>query len=181
MQEETTEYECSECGTTVTANDTDCPTCGVSLAEVISPGAGVKVADPQSLEEDEVGDIISQFECPRCGATCTPEAVTCPTCGLNFGEFVERALQSHRRHRRRVLLLLFFMVPGLYLVSLLGEFFLGEKVSKAFIGWVILAWCFLLLIYGYYNGLFKCPRCCRRFYAHKSDHSRCSYCGLERG
>lgn len=69
---------CGECGAPITAEDEECPQCGVDLC----PDCGAPL-DADDVVCAECGAEFT-FSCPECGAELPVDAEVCPQCGAEF-------------------------------------------------------------------------------------------------
>ncbi len=81
VEEEHIEYECPECGATVTKNITACPECGVAFDLTAYQDCGM--VDDRPKEEKE-----EQLHCPICEASLSDTINSCPDCGVKFDELI---------------------------------------------------------------------------------------------
>lgn len=86
------EYECSECKTSVRAEDKFCPKCGANLKEIISKEENY-VESTTSPESSEINEKL-EYECSECGTSVREEDKLCPKCGAILDDHLSKEKSS---------------------------------------------------------------------------------------
>lgn len=81
------EYNCTNCGTRVSREDTRCSSCGAELEGFIDENSNTStftIEDETQIEQTKV----QEYFCPDCGTKLNREDSRCPKCGTVIEEFL---------------------------------------------------------------------------------------------